>query len=201
MLILVGCEFSQRVTAAFRRRGHEAYSCDLLDGEINPEWHLKMDVFEAIKLKKWDMGIFHPPCTYLCSSGLHWNKRVPERALKTQEAITFTKRIWYSDIPRIALENPIGCLSTEIGKPTQIIQPYNFGEDASKSTCLWLKNLPLLKNTEYIKPRTTKDGKKRWANQTDSGQSNVGPSEDRWKLRSITYTGIAEAIADQWCNL
>lgn len=138
--------------------------------------------------------IAHPPCTYLCSSGLHWNKRRPERALETEKAIEFFMALYYSGIPRIAIENPIGCISTRFRKPEQIIQPWHFGEDASKATCLWLKNLPPLIPTEIIK-------KDRYANQTASGQNNLGPSPDRWKLRSKTYQGIADAMANQWGNL
>ena len=150
----------------------------------------------------WDLMIAHPPCTYLCSSGLHWNKRKPERQQKTEEALEFVKLLMNAPIQKIAIENPIGCIGTRIRKADQIIQPYQFGEDASKSTCLWLKDLPKLKPTKLIAPRiivgrygfTTK----RWGNQTDSGQNRLGPSEDRWKIRSATYRGIADAMADQW---
>lgn len=141
--------------------------------------------------------IAHPPCTYLTVSGLHWNKRQPERAQLTEEALRFVQQLLDAPIPRIALENPVGCISTRIRRPDQIIQPYNFGEDASKSTCLWLKGLPLLESTGYFPPRMV-GGKPRWSNQTDSGQNKLGPSEDRWKERSRTYQGIADAMAAQW---
>jgi hypothetical protein len=141
--------------------------------------------------------IAHPPCTYLTVSGLHWNKRNPERAKLTEEALEFVQFLLDAPIKRIALENPIGCISTRIEPPTQIIQPYQFGEDASKATCLWLKDLPPLLHTAYVEPRIV-DGKKRWANQTDSGQNRLGPSPDRWKIRSKTYQGIADAMAHQW---
>lgn len=141
--------------------------------------------------------IAHPPCTYLCSSGLHWNSRVPERQQKTEEAIEFVKELLAAPIPHIALENPVGCLSSRLRKPDQIIQPYEFGEDASKKTCLWLKNLPLLVPTKYVEPRIV-NGKPRWSNQTDSGQNKLPPSKDRWAKRSITYQGIADAMAKQW---
>jgi hypothetical protein len=145
----------------------------------------------------WDLMIAHPPCTYLCSSGLHWNKRVEGREAKTQEALDFVQSLMNAPIERIAIENPIGRIGTAIRPADQIIQPWQFGHDASKQTALWLKNLTLLESTEVIKPRIV-NGKKRWANQTDSGQNKLGPSEDRWKLRSITYSGIANAMAKQW---
>jgi hypothetical protein len=143
------------------------------------------------------MIIAFPPCTYLCSSGLHWNKRRPERALLTEQAFEFFMNIANADCEKIAIENPIGCVSTRWRKPDQIIQPHQFGHDASKRTCLWLKNLPLLTPTQHIPPRMI-DGKPRWGNQTDSGQNKLGPSKDRAKLRSKTYLGIAKAMANQW---
>lgn len=196
MKVLIACEYSGRVREEFRKIGHEVYSCDLLPSDDNSPYHLQQNVVLLLK-QKWDLLIAFPPCTYLCSSGLHWNKKNPERAIQTEEAIKFVKLLLEADIPKIALENPIGCISSRIRKPDQIIQPYNFGEDASKKTCLWLKGLPLLTPTKYIAPRVVQ-GKNRWANQTDSGQNNLGPSKDRWKIRSLTYRGIAEAMADQW---
>jgi hypothetical protein len=145
----------------------------------------------------WDLMIAHPPCTYLCSSGLHWNKRIPERAQKTEEALEFVQVLLDAPIAKIALENPIGCISTRIRKPDQTIQPYQFGDDASKATCLWLKGLPPLRPTQFVEPRMV-NGKPRWANQTDSGQNRLPPSADRWKIRSETYVGIAEAMVAQW---
>lgn len=145
----------------------------------------------------WDLMIAHPPCTYLCSSGLHWNKRRPERALLTEESLDFVRLLMNAPIPRIAIENPIGCIGTRIRKADQTIHPHQFGHDASKATCLWLKGLPLLVPTAHVAPRLV-DGKKRWANQTDSGQNSLPPSDDRWKIRSATYAGIAEAMATQW---
>lgn len=198
MKVLIACEFSQVVTKAFRARGHTAYSCDLLDCEGgHPEWHFKKDVFEAISSQKWDLMIAHPPCTYLCVSGIHWNNR-GRGWDNTYKAIDFVKALFNADIPRIAIENPIGVLSSHIGKPNQIVRPYNFGHDAAKSTCLWLKNLPKLEHTDYIPPRII-NGKKRWSNQCENGgQDKLGPSKDRWKIRSITYQGIADAFAEQW---
>jgi hypothetical protein len=144
--------------------------------------------------------IAHPPCTYLSVSGQHWNKRRPERVQLTEDALDFVRLLLDAPIDRIALENPIGIISTRIRKPDQIVQPYQFGDDASKATCLWLKNLPLLQPTRHVEPRIC-GGKRRWANQTDSGQNRLGPSPDRWKERSITYQGIANAMAAQWSRL
>lgn len=141
--------------------------------------------------------VAHPPCTYLCGSGERWMKNNPDRQQKRIEAVAFVRRLLSYPIPRIALENPIGHLSTALRKPDQIIQPYDFGEDASKATCLWLKNLPPLVPTRHIPPRMV-NGRPRWANQTDGGSNRLPPSPDRWKLRSITYQGIAEAMAAQW---
>jgi hypothetical protein len=145
----------------------------------------------------WDLMIAHPPCTYLCSSGLHWNKRRLERAQQTEAALDFVRQLLDAPIARIALENPIGCISTRIRKPDQTIQPWQFGHDASKATCLWLKGLPPLMPTNQIAPRLV-NGRKRWGNQTDSGQNKLPPSADRWKIRSETYKGIADAMANQW---
>lgn len=138
--------------------------------------------------------IAHPPCTYLCSSGLHWNKRRPERAAQTEAAIEFVCTLLDAPIPHIALENPIGCLSSRVRKPDQIIQPWQFGHPESKSTCLWLKDLPKLSPTNVL----SLPASGRWENQTPSGQNKLGPGKDRWKLRSLTYPGIAQAMAAQW---
>lgn len=192
MRVLVACEYSGRVRDAFAAIGHDAWSCDLLPSDAGGD-HYQGDMFNIIN-DGWDLMIAHPPCTYLASSGLHWNKRRPERAALTEESIDFVKRIMDAPIPRIAVENPIGCLSSRVRKPEQIIHPWWFGEDASKATCLWLKNLPLLTPTDIIK-------KARYANQTASGQNNLGPSPDRWKIRSTTYMGIANAMASQWGHL
>lgn len=195
MKVLVACEYSGTVRDAFIAKGHDAISCDLLPTDVEGP-HYQGDVFDIIN-DGWDLMIAHPPCTYLCSSGLHWNKRTPGRQELTDEALDFVRRLLDAPIERIALENPIGCISTQIKKPTQTIQPWQFGHDASKATCLWLKNLPPLIPTKIIDPRIV-DGKKRWANQTDSGQNRLPPSADRWKIRSETYQGIAEAMASQW---
>ena len=200
MRILVACEYSGVVSAAFRKKGHETYSCDLLPTEGESLWHFQQSIWTVLwNDTEWDMLIAHPPCTYLSVSGLHWNKRRPMRDAYTQNAIKFVEVLWNCGISKIAIENPVGVLSTRstLGKPTQIIQPYEFGEDASKRTCLWLKGLPKLKATQMVAPRMV-DGKPRWANQTDSGQNRLGPSETRGLDRSRTYQGIADAMADQW---
>lgn len=145
----------------------------------------------------WDLMVAHPPCTYLCASGMHWNSRTAGRSEKTEEALEFVKLLMDAPIHMIALENPIGCISTRIRKSDQIIQPWQFGSDASKATCIWLKNLPLLVPTKIYPPRIV-NGKKRWGNQVDSGQNKLAPTDDRWKIRSRTYQGIADAMAQQW---
>jgi hypothetical protein len=201
MRILIACEFSETVRRAFRALGHDAWSCDLLPSEDDNTYHFQCDVREVIA-DRWDMMIGFPDCTYVCGSGLHWNKRRPERVDKTEQAVEFFKFLWNQPIERIALENPVGLLSTRICKPSQIIQPYQFGEDASKATCLWLKGLPKLQGTECVPPRVVnfpnRPSVRRWANQTDSGQNKLPPSADRWKLRAKTYPGIASAMASQW---
>ncbi len=210
MRVLIGCESSGTVREAFRALGHDAWSCDLLPADDGSPFHITGDLREVVRMgaphvfRSWELAIFHPPCTFLSSSGLHWNKRRPERAAKTEAALAFVRRLMLADIPRIAIENPVGCISTQVRKPDQIIQPHHFGDDASKGTCLWLKGLPLLTPTKPYPPRLVEwppgSGKirKRWGNQTDSGQNKLPPSEDRWKLRSKTYAGIAQAMAEQW---
>jgi hypothetical protein len=193
--ILIACEYSGTVRDAFTSLGHDVTSCDLLPTD-SPGKHYQGDVRDIID-SGWDLMVAHPPCTYLCSSGLHWNSRRPGRAALTEEALDFVRFLLSAPIPRIAIENPIGCISTRIRPPSQTIQPWQFGDDASKATCLWLKGLPLLKPTKLVPPRIVK-GKKRWGNQTDSGQNNLPPSDDRWKIRSQTFQGIADAMAAQW---
>lgn len=219
MRVLVACEFSGVVRRAFRARGHDAWSCDLLPSEDNSPYHIQDDVLKNLD-DGWDLMIAHPPCTYLASSGLHWNKRRPGREDQTQEAIIFVRKLLSAPILKIALENPIGCISTVVHKPDQIIQPWMFGEDASKATCLWLKGLPKLKPTGYATPHYKcpcgyefeyelgKYGcanclgehiaKLVFSNQTASGQNKLPPSDHRQKDRSRTYIGIAEAMANQW---
>ena len=205
MRVLIACESSGTVREAFRALGHEAWSCDLLPADDGSPHHIVGDAYDVAYSEGeyiyqwWDMMIAHPPCTYLSSSGLHWNKRRPGRAAKTEEALDFFVNMLLAPIPRVCIENPVGCASTRIRKPDQYIQPYMFGHDASKKTGLWLRGLPLLESgpEAWIEPRIV-DGKPRWANQTDSGQNKLPPSENRWKERSKTYAGIAEAMAEQW---
>lgn len=196
MKVLVACEFSGIVRDAFISRGHEAWSCDFLPSESPNGPHIEGDVLKVLDMG-WDLMIAHPPCQFLASSGIHWNKRIPGRAEKTEEAIVFVQQLMDAPIERIAIENPVGVLSTRIRKPDQIIQPWYFGHNESKKTCLWLKNLPLLEYTNVLEgdSRTIRD------NQTPSGQNKLGPSEDRWKERSRTYKGIANAMARQWGRL
>ncbi len=197
MRVLIACEFSGTVREAFAARGHDAWSCDLLPTE-KPGNHIEGDVLDVLN-DGWDLMVAHPPCTYLASSGLHWNKRVPGREALTSEALAFAVQlIDGNDIPRVALENPIGRIGTAYRKADQIIHPWQFGHDASKTTCLWLKGLPpLLATGPFVSPRMV-NGRPRWANQCDSGQNKLGPSGDRWAKRAETYAGIAAAMAEQW---
>ena len=183
MRILVGCEFSGVVRNAFRKLGHDAWSCDLLPAQDNHPSHIQCDVLDVLG-DGWDMAIFHPPCTHLASSGARWFKN---KAQEQDDAIRFVKMLMDAPIERIAIENPIGVLSTKIRKPDQIIQPWQFGHGETKATCLWLKNLPNLIPTKIVNGREQRIHK-------------MPPSENRWMLRSITYTGIAEAMANQWGN-
>jgi hypothetical protein len=193
--VLVACEYSGRVRDAFKAMGHEAMSCDLLPTDA-PGWHYQGDVRDVL-YDGWDLMIAHPPCTYLSVSGMHWTTRGLRDPQLTEDALDFVRLLLGAPIAKIALENPISVISTRIRKPDQIVTPYQFGHDASKKTCLWLKNLPLLKPTKMIEPRIV-NGRKRWGNQTDSGQNVLSPSDDRWKIRSETYQGIANAMAEQW---
>lgn len=195
MRVLVACEFSGAVREAFRRRGHDAWSCDLLPAEDGSEFHYRGNVINLIEEGNyWDLMIAHPPCQYLSSSGLHWNKRIEGRQQKTEEALEFVQMLLDAPIEKIALENPVGCISTRIRPADQYIQPYEFGENASKKTGLWLKNLPSLVPTKMVLP----DENGRYANQTPSGQNKLGPSPERARERARTYQGIAEAMAEQW---
>jgi hypothetical protein len=242
------------VREAFRKRGHTAYSCDLLPAEDGSRHHLQTDVLGVLEdpYPMWDLMIAHPPCQFLSVSGMHWNTRRPERALETEKALEFVQRLFAAKVPRLALENPIGIIGSRIRKADQIIQPWQFGEDASKQTCLWLRGLSPLKSTRIVPPAgwqvvkfagdlsLTEEGEawcpdcserfadcgcfgpteeglvyqarqgvmfaRRadapapfvWANQTPSGQNKLGPSPTRWKDRSRTYQGIADAMAEQW---
>ena len=227
MKVLVGCETSGKTRRAFAARGHEAWSCDLLPADDGERlMHFQMDVRHVLHIMRgyFDLFIVHPDCTYVCGSGLHWVRRGRieadgrPRAAHMDEAIAFAIEMMRADIPRIAMENPVGCLSDRYRKPDQYIQPFDFGHDASKKTCLWLKNLPKLESTRFVAPRLICDhcasrfeygqhkGPQRgsheykpgWGNQTGSGQNKLTPSDDRWKLRSETYEGWSEAMATQW---
>jgi hypothetical protein len=195
---LIGCERSGAVRRAMRARGVDAWSCDLFPADDGSPHHIQGDVLEAIK-GEWGGAIVFPDCTYLTVSGLHWNVRRPERSLKTDAAVAFVEELWAHRhrIGRMALENPRGCLPTRssLGKPSQVIQPHQFGHDASKATCLWLYGLEALaiNPANQVAPRIV-GGRPRWANQTDSGQNRLPPSPDRARLRSETYAGIAAAM-------
>ena len=195
MRVLVACENSGVVRDAFAARGHDAWSCDLLPTS-GQDWrrHLQADALEIAYGMEWDLMIAHPPCTHLAVSGARWFSGKQEDQAK---ALDFVRALMAAPIPRIAIENPVSIISTRIRKPDQIIQPWQFGHDASKKTCLWLQGLAPLVPTRIVRGRIV-DGRERWSNQTDSGQNRLGPSPDRWKLRSETYAGIAAAMADQW---
>lgn len=217
--VLIGMETSGRTREAFRALGHNAISADLLDATDGSPHHLKCNVFDVLDgpdpvwkdpadgpRRPWDLAIFHPTCTYLAVSGLHWNGRVEGRAEKTEAALEDVRRLMAAPIKHKAIENPVGCISSRIRKPDQLFQPYEFGDDASKKTCLWLENLPQLvidpaqrlpgRRVEW--PRGSGKFVERWANQTDSGQNALTPSADRWAARSVTYPGFATAAAVQW---
>lgn len=182
MRVLVACEFSGIVREAFRARGHDAWSCDLLPSDI-PGPHLQRDVIELLwNTWNWDLMIAHPPCTHLAVSGARWFKN---KQVEQSKALEFVQLLLGARIARIALENPISIISTKIRRPDQIIQPWQFGHGESKATCLWLKNLKPLTPTAIVDGRLGRVHRE-------------APSADRWKNRSRTYIGIAEAMADQW---
>ena len=203
MRVLVACEFSGIVRDAFAAKGHDAWSCDLLPSE-RPGNHIQGDVLKILD-DGWDLMIAHPPCTYLTVTGNRWMKveyvgRYPNRCRQRNEAIEFFMRLVCAPIDRIVIENPVGVMSTSFRKPNQIIQPWQFGDKAVKKTCLWLKNLPPLLETEIVEPayktynsRSKKSGKSRypmlWTNAANAHE------------RSRTFPGIAQAMADQWGNL
>ena len=209
MKILVACEESQAITKELRKLGHEAFSCDLLPcSGGHPEWHYQQDVFEVME-KGWDMMIAHPPCTFLAVSGARWmyNKdgSVNQERLKNQnEALGFVQKLMDAPIEKIAIENPISVISSQIRKPDQIVQPWQFGDKAQKSTCLWLKNLPKLEPTnivekgEFIEFTSKKGVKKRQPKWYFDALKNAKTPAERRTLRSKTFKGMAEAIAKQW---
>ena len=213
MKVLIACEESQTVRKAFRAKGHEAYSNDIIPcSGGHPEWHLQMDALEAIKLMDWDMMIAHPPCTYLTVTGNKWMKpefkdRFPNREQQRNDAIDLFMKFVNSNISKIAIENPIGIMSTIYRKPDQVIQPFFFGNEARKATCLWLKRLPKLKHIkendlfdekthveqgEIITYKSGKTCAKWYADAVKLSQS------ERSTARSVTFPGIAAAMAEQW---
>lgn len=181
MRILIACEYSGRVREAFRKLGHDAWSCDLLPSDDNSPYHIQGDVLYVLN-DGWDLMIAHPPCTHLAVSGARWFK---DKQAEQLEALEFVRTLLDAPIERIALENPVSIISTKIRKPDQIIQPWMFGHGETKATCLWLKNLPKLKPTNIVSGREGRMWK-------------LPPSKDRWKLRSETYQGVADAMAAQW---
>lgn len=197
--VLIACEFSAKVRNAFIAKGHDAWSCDLLATEGRAGNHITGNVLNVLDgylpkgcvsvfnfnepmFRKWDLMIAHPPCTYLAVSGARWFK---DRQQEQEEALTFVRKLLDADIPRIALENPVSVISTRIRKPDQIIQPWMFGHGETKATCLWLKNLPKLRPTNIVSGRETRI-------------HYASPGPNRWKERSRTLQGIADAMADQW---
>ena len=195
MKVLVACEYSGTVRDAFIRAGHDAMSCDLLPSDSAGP-HYQGDVRDIIN-NGWDLMVAHPPCQYLSASGMHWTKRGLRDPQLTEDALDFVQLLMEAPIGRIAIENPVGAISSRLRRPDQIIQPWQFGHDASKTTCLWLIGLPKLESTGIVEPRLV-NGRPRWGNQTSGGHNKLGPSADRWKIRSATYSGIAEAMAAQW---
>lgn len=181
MKVLVACEYSARVRDAFRSRGHDAWSCDLLECEGDPRWHLQRPV-EQVLNDGWDLMVAHPPCTHLAVSGSrHFHRKQREQA----EALDFVRLLMAAPIDRWCIENPVSVISSAITPPHQIIQPWQFGHGETKATCLWLKNLPRLESTDVVEGREAK-------------VHMMPPSADRWKQRSRTYQGVADAMGEQW---
>lgn len=232
MNILIACEESQTVCKAFRELGFNAYSCDLVEcSGGHPEWHLLGDVLDVIRnnggvaqnggrvfVDKWDLMIAHPPCTYLTSSGAKWfyhpddkglpiedrrpHPKFPHRKQDQDAGAEFFMALYNADIPYIAVENPVGVMSTRFHKPDQIVQPFMFGDQARKTTCLWLKGLPLLQPTQLVdegETLTFKSGKRmqKWIS---DALTNTKTAEERRRLRSKTFEGMAKAMASQWGN-
>ncbi|MFA6396903.1 MAG: hypothetical protein WCW84_13145 [Sulfurimonas sp.] len=184
MKVLIACEFSGRVRRSFNDLGHDAWSCDLLPSDDNSQKHIMCDVSLLIEDQSWDLMIAHPPCTDLAVSGARYFKEKIADG-RQKRALDFVQMLMNAPIKKICIENPISVISSKIRKPDQIIQPWMFGHGETKATCLWLKNLPKLEHTNIVDGREAKIHK-------------MPPSADRWKLRSITYQGIADAMASQW---
>jgi hypothetical protein len=182
MKILIACEYSGTVRDAFTALGHDATSCDLLPSDT-PGKHYQGNVLDIL-YDNWDILIAHPPCTHLAVSGARW---FPSKVNEQAEALEFVRQLMAAPIPKICIENPVSIISSRIRKPDQIIQPWQFGHGETKATCLWLKGLPKLKPTNIVTGREQRIWK-------------LPPSPDRWKLRSTTFKGIAEAMAAQWSN-
>lgn len=208
---LIGCECSGEIRDAFRRRGVDAYSCDLKGDDGTGEFgqfHIVGDVLKVARSRRLKLFIVHPPCQFLAASGLHWNRRIEGRAEETLKAGAFAQECFEVDADRLCLENPRGRITAFIGPSSQIIHPPQFGEDASKETRLWLRHLPKLRPTGWRPGRVVDDGRaqlglfgtgvERWSNQNDAGQNKLGPSAKRAAIRAKTYPGIAEAMAEQW---
>ena len=227
MKVLLACERSGVVRRAFTSAGHEAWSCDLAPAEDGSKQHIVGDALVVAYQPGWDLMIAHPPCTYLCGSGMHWTTRGLRDPEFTEQALAFVRALLRAPVPRIAIENQVGVIGTRIRPADQWIQPHQFGDDASKRTGLWLTGLPRLVGTKAVAPRWVcewcrvgcpggaehsmerprvchrcgLDGRflrPRWANQTDSGQNRLGPSPTRAIDRARTYPGIAKAMAEQW---
>ena len=181
MRVLVACEYSGRVRDAFRRRGHDAWSCDLLECEADPSWHYQAPVEEVLG-RDWDLMIAHPPCTHLAVSGSrHFHRKHREQA----EALDFVRLLMAAFIERWCIENPVSIISSAVRPPDQIIQPWQFGHGETKATCLWLHNLPLLRSTDVVEGRKPR-------------VHMMPPGPNRWKERSRTFEGVADAMGDQW---
>jgi hypothetical protein len=194
MKVLIACEYSGIVRDAFAAKGHDVWSCDILPTE-SPGNHFQGDVLEHLD-KGWDMMIAHPPCTHLAVSGARWFTEGKKPWSLQEEALDFVRKLLDAPINKIALENPVSVISTKIKKPNQIIQPFEYGHDVTKRTCLWLKNLPNLKPTKIVKPDIVLvNGKKMSRMHYESFKL---PSKERSKVRSKFYTGIAKAMANQW---
>ena len=186
MKVLIACEFSEIVKEAFLKRGHDAHSCDFLPGEKGLRNHWQVDLMDLLRRSsyRFELMIAFPPCTHLAVSGARWFK---DRQKQQMEAIDFFLTLSHSTIPKVAIENPIGIMSTKWRKPDQIIQPWQFGHTETKATCLWLKGLPLLQPTKLVQPLF-------------HSVHREPPGPNRWKNRSRTFQGIADAMAEQWGN-
>lgn len=186
MRVLVACEYSGRVRDAFRKHGHDAWSCDLLECEADPRWHYQCPVEELLH-DGWDLMVAHPPCTYLANTGMMWTLKGLRDPQLTEDALSFVRLLMDAPIDRWCIENPVSIISSRIRPCDQIINPWQHGNDEDKKTCLWLKNLPRLRPSKIVKS-------------VGSRIHKMPPGPDRWKERSRTYLGVAAAMGDQWGN-